>query len=120
VEYRETGAIEYRDDVQAIAPLMLTEFFEGWRKPLTPEQHLRVMENSQIVVIAVDPNEKRVLGFITALPDYVQSAFIPLLEVVSSYRGRGIDSTLVISPRQPRKRKSPRPDERRAFQQKKH
>ena len=87
--------IEYRDNIQGITPDMLTGFFEGWSKPLTPEQHLRVLENSDVVIIAVDPDAEQIVGFITALTDYVQAAFIPLLEVIPPYRGQGIGSELV-------------------------
>ena len=37
----------------------------------------------------------RVVGFITAISDGVLSAFIPLLEVLPEYQGRGIGSELV-------------------------
>ena len=46
-------------------------------------------------MLAIDTAEHRVVGFITALSDGVQSAFIPLLEVLPAYRNRGIGSTLV-------------------------
>lgn len=87
--------IEYRGTIEGITPDMLSDFFEGWSKPLTPEQHLKVLENSDVVFIAVDPDAGRVVGFITALTDNVQAAFIPLLEVIPPYRGQDIGSELV-------------------------
>jgi ribosomal protein S18 acetylase RimI-like enzyme len=87
--------IEYADSVEGVAPRMLKGFFEGWKKPRTPEEHLRMLENSDHVVLALDPANEKVVGFITALSDHVQTAFIPLLEVLPEYRGRGIGSELV-------------------------
>ncbi len=37
----------------------------------------------------------KIVGFITAISDSVQAAFIPLLEVLPEYQGRGIGKTLV-------------------------
>ncbi len=74
---------------------MLRGFFEGWRKPRTPEVHLEILSGSDLIVLAVDQNAGKVVGFITALTDGVQAAFIPLLEVSPDYRGQGIGSTLV-------------------------
>lgn len=36
------------------------------------------------------------VGFVTAISDGVQSAFIPLLEVLPSYRGKGIGTELMF------------------------
>ena len=87
--------IEYTDTTEGISPEMLTGFFEGWKKPHAPEQHLAILNNSDHVVLGIDAAEHRVVGFITALTDGVQSAFIPLLEVLPNYRNQGIGSTLV-------------------------
>ncbi|MCL0065492.1 GNAT family N-acetyltransferase [Dehalococcoidia bacterium] len=43
---------------------------------------------------AIDTGAKRGIGFITALTDHIQSAFIPLLEVLPDYRNRGIGKEL--------------------------
>jgi GNAT superfamily N-acetyltransferase len=74
---------------------MLGGFFHGWRRPLSPETHLRVLRGSGLVVLAVDDSASRVVGFINALTDGCQSAFIPLLEVLPEYRGKGIGRELV-------------------------
>ena len=87
--------IDYTDSVEDITSEMLTGFFEGWKKPRTPEEHLRILRNSDHVILALDRERTRVVGFITALTDHVQSAFIPLLEVLPEYRGQGIGSALV-------------------------
>lgn len=46
-------------------------------------------------MLAVDPAADRVVGFVTAISDGVQSAFITLLEVLPGYRDRGIGTELM-------------------------
>lgn len=46
-------------------------------------------------MLAIDPETGQVVGFVTALTDGVQSAFIPLLEVLPEYQGRGIGQALM-------------------------
>ena len=87
--------IEYVDSIEGITPAMLHGFFEGWKRPHSPESHLKILENSDLVILAIDSERKKVVGFITALTDNVQSAFISLVEVLPDYRNQGIGSTLV-------------------------
>lgn len=69
-------------------------FFVGWFNPPSAEAHLRILQGSSDVVLAIDTETDQVVGFITANTDYVISAFIPLLEVTSDYQGQGIGSEL--------------------------
>lgn len=87
--------IEYLTSAEGIAPSRLRGFFEGWPDPPSPETHLRLLENSDEVVLAVDAGTGDVVGFVTAVTDRVLSAYIPLLEVLPAYRGRGIGAELV-------------------------
>jgi GNAT superfamily N-acetyltransferase len=80
------------DNVQAAD---LQGFLVGWGKPLTPEQHYRILQNSEYLVIASDPEKKRVVGFINALSERVHFAFIPMLEVLPEYQGKGIGTELM-------------------------
>ena len=89
------GAIVYREDVDGIRPDQLAGFFEGWPDPPSPATHLRILRGSSHVVVAVDPAAGRVVGFVTAVSDGVLSAYLPLLEVLPAYRGRGIGGELV-------------------------
>jgi ribosomal protein S18 acetylase RimI-like enzyme len=57
--------------------------------------HLRILRGSSVVVLAIDAANGRVVGFVTALSDGVLAAYLPLLEVLSAYRGRGIGRELV-------------------------
>jgi GNAT superfamily N-acetyltransferase len=87
--------IEYRDTHEGIDRSLLDGFFVGWKRPHTPEEHLRILRKSDHVVLALDTTENRVVGYITALTDHEQAAFIPLLEVLPGYQRQGIGSELV-------------------------
>ena len=87
--------ITYRYSTQGITPDRLQGFFVDWPNKPTPETHLRLLQGSDEVVIAVDDDTGAVVGFITAITDRVLSAYIPLLEVLPGYQGRGIGSELV-------------------------
>lgn len=89
--------INYTFTTEGISPEQLKGFFDGWPNPPSPETHLRLLKNSDEIVLAIDAETKRIVGFITAITDHVLSAYIPLLEVLPEYRGRGIGSELVDS-----------------------
>lgn len=67
--------------------------FESWPNPPSPEAHLRILQNSDEVVLALDGPD--VVGFVTAISDGVLCAYVPLLEVLPGYRGRGIGRELM-------------------------
>jgi ribosomal protein S18 acetylase RimI-like enzyme len=87
--------IEYAHSTENIAADQLHGFFIGWPNPPTPETHLRLLRNSDAVVLAVDTETGQVVGFITAITDGVLAAYIPLLEVLPAYQRQGIGQTLV-------------------------
>ncbi|HMN29257.1 MAG TPA: GNAT family N-acetyltransferase [Caldilineaceae bacterium] len=87
--------ITYLTSTETITVDQLQGFFVGWPNPPTPATHLRLLRQSDLVVLALDKEAQRVVGFITALTDGVLSAYIPLLEVLPSYQGRGIGRALV-------------------------
>ena len=87
--------IRYTDSLDGVSADMLHGFFDGWRRPRTPAEHMKILEGSDHIVLAVDTDSGRVVGFVTALTDGIQSAFIPLLEVLPAYRHRGIGTALV-------------------------
>lgn len=86
--------IEYLDRLDNIQAGQLCGFFVDWPDPPTPETHLRLLEGSDAVVLAVSYPEEQVVGFITALSDGVLSAYIPLLEVLPEHQNKGIGSEL--------------------------
>lgn len=87
--------MKYQRTLDGIAADMLEGFFVGWPSPPKPETHLRLLENSSHVVLAVDEELGRVVGFITAISDGVLSAYIPLLEVLPDFQKKGIGKELV-------------------------
>jgi ribosomal protein S18 acetylase RimI-like enzyme len=88
--------IEYREDPAAISVDQLVGgFFEGWPFPPSPELHLAHLRSAEVAVLAVNAETERVVGFVTAIGDGVLTCFIPLLEVLPEYRGRGIGQELM-------------------------
>jgi ribosomal protein S18 acetylase RimI-like enzyme len=87
--------IRYLNTAGGIRPDQLEGFFEGWPSPPTPETHITIMRGSYRVVLALDCDRDTVVGFIPAVSDGVLAAYIPLLEVLPSYRRRGIGRELV-------------------------
>ncbi|AFZ66415.1 GNAT family N-acetyltransferase [Deinococcus peraridilitoris] len=85
--------IRYISALDDIGAGQLQGFFVGWPRPPAPETFLRLLQGSYRVILAVDG--KRVVGFIQAISDGVLSAYIPLLEVLPEYQGRGVGSELV-------------------------
>ena len=87
--------IDYVHTIKGITADRLQGFFEGWLHPPSPETHLRLLTNSDEVVLAIDRGTGHVIGFVTAITDRVLAAHITLLEVLPEYRHRGIGSELV-------------------------
>jgi ribosomal protein S18 acetylase RimI-like enzyme len=86
--------IRFTEDLQHLRPADLTGFREGWPVPPSPERYLRALQGSELAILAVDEGTGRVVGFVTAVGDGALAAFIPFLEVLPAYRGRGIGSAL--------------------------
>ena len=87
--------IKYLYSLDRITAEQLEGFFVGWADPLTPEEHLQALKNSEYLVLAYDTEKEKVVGFINALSDEVNFAFIPMLEVLPEYQNRGIGKSLV-------------------------
>lgn len=88
--------IKYQTDLTKISAQSLDGgFYEGWPNPPKPEIHLRHLQNSAYVVLAIDTKTDKVVGFITAISDKLLTAYIPLLEVLPEYRKLGIGRELV-------------------------
>ena len=87
--------LRYQESCEGITAEQLTGFFAHWHSPRTPAEHVAILQRSDYVVLAVDERSGHVVGFVTALTDGVQAAFIPLLEVLPDYRGHGVGSELM-------------------------
>ena len=87
--------IVYRDTHDALVAEQLRGFFVGWPDPPSPAAHLRLLRGSYAVALALDEATGMVVGFATAISDGVSCAYIPHLEVLPDYRGRGIGTALM-------------------------
>jgi ribosomal protein S18 acetylase RimI-like enzyme len=87
--------IEFTTSLDGVEPAHLHGFFEGWPSPPVPERHLDLLRGSYRIVLARETGSPRIVGFVNAISDGILYAFIPLLEVLPSHRGRGIGSELV-------------------------
>ncbi|WP_078393979.1 GNAT family N-acetyltransferase [Shouchella patagoniensis] len=87
--------MNYQTTVKDVTADQLSGFFDGWPNPPSQDTHLILLKQSSYVVIARDDSSHNVVGFITAISDGVLSAYIPFLEVVPAYKGRGIGKELV-------------------------
>jgi ribosomal protein S18 acetylase RimI-like enzyme len=88
--------IRYQESLDGVTADHLVGFWEGWPARPTPEAHLGILAGSERIVLAIDPEASgRVVGFVTAVGDGTLASYIPLLEVLPEYRGRGIGSELV-------------------------
>jgi ribosomal protein S18 acetylase RimI-like enzyme len=93
------ASIRYVESAAEVAPEQLHGFFVGWPNPPSPATHLRLLQASDHIVLAVAPEMSsagsRVVGYITALSDGILCAYISSLEVLPEYQGQGIGSELV-------------------------
>ncbi|MDR2182616.1 MAG: GNAT family N-acetyltransferase [Clostridiales bacterium] len=88
--------IMYTKDMGIISEDMLDGgFFAGWPNAPDAAVHLRLLRESYLAYVAIDVFSGKVVGFISAISDGVLSAYIPLLEVLPQYQGRGIGGALV-------------------------
>jgi ribosomal protein S18 acetylase RimI-like enzyme len=87
--------IIYQSDLAGVGAEHLAGFFVGWPNPPSPDTHLRILAGSSRVLLARDGAGGPAVGFITAVSDGVSCVYIPHLEVLPAYQGRGIGSELV-------------------------
>lgn len=88
--------IRYRDSADGLTEEHLQgTFFVGWPNPPSPATHLRLLQSTDHVVIAIDDTTDAVVGFVTAISDGVLAAYIPFLEVDPAYQKRGIGTDLM-------------------------
>jgi ribosomal protein S18 acetylase RimI-like enzyme len=87
--------ITYTDSLKNVTSENLTSgFFAGWPHPPSPATHYRILASSAAIVLA-QIEDGTVVGFITAISDGISCAYIPHLEVLPAYQGRGIGTELV-------------------------
>ena len=87
--------IEFSDSIEKYKEFSFDGFFQDWKKPLSRTELIQLLENSTYKIIAYDESGKKIVGIITALSDYINWAFIPYLEVLPLYQGKGIGRKLL-------------------------
>jgi len=87
--------IEYSIKKEDIVGLDTKGFFVGWPNKPTEEVLQKSVENASYVVLAIDTEKNKLVGYITALSDNVLAAYIPFLEVEKDHQHKGIGTTLV-------------------------
>ena len=86
--------IAYQSNLNRISASQLEGFFVGWPDPPSSAKHLRILEGSAHIVLALEGD--RVIGFVTAISDGVLSAYISLLEVLPDHQRRGVGRELIL------------------------
>lgn len=86
-------SIQYTTDLENIDQLDLTGFFVDWPNPPSNEVFKKLLRGSYKVALAYEDN--KLIGFINSVSDGVLSAYIPLLEVLPEYQGKGVGKELV-------------------------
>lgn len=87
--------ITFTDSLEHVTPESLEGgFFAGWPDPPSPMIHYQILANSAEIMLA-RTQDGAVVGFITAISDGISCAYIPHLEVLPAYQGRGIGTELV-------------------------
>jgi ribosomal protein S18 acetylase RimI-like enzyme len=87
--------IKYSTEKIDLADLEVSGFFDGWEKKPSEDILRESIENADHIVLAIDTEKNKLVGYITALSDGVLAAYIPFLEVEKSYQHKGIGHTLV-------------------------
>lgn len=85
--------ITYLTDAGSVRADQVEGFFVGWPSPPSAQKLVEVMDASYRRVWALDGD--RAVGYINAISDGVLTAFLPWLEVLPEYQGRGIGTELV-------------------------
>ncbi len=86
-------AVIYTDNIESLTADQLEGFFDDWPTHPDEEAHIRILAGSYKVWLAMD--DLQCVGRINAISDGVFYAYIPLLEVLPAYRGKGIGRELV-------------------------
>ncbi len=86
--------LSYITSHQYIRGLKMDGFFVGWPNPPKINTLKQILMNSPYIVLAVQKEDQKLVGFTNAITDGVLSAYIPLLEVLPDYQGQGVGKKL--------------------------
>ncbi|MDD5083487.1 MAG: GNAT family N-acetyltransferase [Candidatus Moranbacteria bacterium] len=89
------ATISYSTAKKDLTDLEVTGFFDGWQSKPSEDDLRKSIENAEYIVLAVDNEKNKLVGYITALSDNILSAYIPFLEIEKNYRKQGIGRELI-------------------------
>ena len=87
--------VEYVTKTTDLDGVQTHGFFVGWPNAPSEATFQRLLLGSARFIAALDRSVNRLVGFVTAISDGTLCAYIPLLEVLPEYQGRGIGTELM-------------------------
>lgn len=87
--------ILYSDDPEKIKNDNFVGFFENWSSPPCKDKQIAILTHSSYVILALDTDTNKIIGFVTCITDKILFAYIPLFEVLPHYRKKGIAKELI-------------------------
>ncbi len=88
------NAVMFSGGTEGLRSEDLAGFFVGWPSAPSLDDRLGILRSADEVVVCRIP-DGAVVGFATAITDHRFAAYIPLVEVLPEYQGRGIGSQMV-------------------------
>ena len=88
------NAVMFSGGTEGLRSEDLAGFFVGWPSSPSLDDRLGILRSADEVVVCRTP-DGAVVGFATAITDHRFAAYIPLVEVLPEYQGRGIGSQMV-------------------------
>ncbi len=85
----------YLTNTSTLRSFEIGDFYDGWKKKPNRETFLKSIEQADYIVLAIDEEKNKLIGYITAVSDGVLSAYIPFLEVDKEYQNQGIGTALL-------------------------
>ena len=87
--------IRYTTSLEGVRAEQLEGLHVGWPKPPSPATFLKSLRNMNAVVLAIDAEAGRVIGFVCGMTDETLILYVWDSEVLAAYRGAGIEQELL-------------------------
>ncbi|MHC4716241.1 MAG: GNAT family N-acetyltransferase [Planctomycetota bacterium] len=89
------SGIRYTDSLEGIRPEDLEGLHRGWPKPPSPATHLKSLRNMNAVMLAVEEDTGRVIGFVCGMTDETLILYVWDAEVRPEYHEQGVREELL-------------------------
>ena len=89
--------IKYSYSAKNIQPEQIEGFCVDWQDRLSPKMHLKLLQNSDEIVLAIDEETGKVVGFITAITDKIISAIPTSNETKPVERSKIVSQGVITS-----------------------